>query len=115
MNITGLLLLFTFIGIVTWLTIKAFDEFLVFIVFCHSYYTSQLVFDDYESELACLEKQGDGGLEQEREIREKLEQDLDKYYSQVKSCPLKYRFCRFFFYESGFAHTYAVKMKKQHS
>lgn len=93
----------SFVGVCCYLTVKAFDEFLVFLVFCHSFYMSQQLFDDYEAEIARLKEEGDTAELQEELSR--LERDLDAYYGQVESSPLKYGFCRLFFYENGIART----------
>ena len=97
----NIIIIGSFIGVCCYLTVKAFDEFLVFVVFCHSFYCSQQVFDDYEAEIARLKEEGDTAELQQEPSR--LDQDLEKYYEPVKSCPFKYGFCRFFFYESSIA------------
>lgn len=109
--VMSILLIFCCVGVFTWLSIKAFDEFLVFIIFCHSYYSSQILFDDYESELSGLAKSRtlDSDTDSCREVcelRGKLAADLEKYRLQVNACPWKYRFCKAFFYESHLANTY---------
>lgn len=89
-----------------YLTFKAIDWLIALASFCHSFCRSQLVFDDYEAEIFRLEAEGNIGELHREQVEFKAEQE--KYYRQVRQCPVKYAFCRLLFHESHLIRKYRL-------
>lgn len=89
-----------------YLTFKAIDWLIALASFCNSFCRSQLVFDDYEAEIFRLEAEGNIGELHREQVEFKAEQE--KYYRQVRQCPVKYAFCRLLFHESHLIRKYRL-------